>query len=507
MQRQTFGQGQQRAHAPGRARGRGWFRALVLVLVLVFSTGAGCGNGVPPEVAERLKPVQLVWWGVQDTGEDVQPLIDAYHSRFPHVNITYRKLRLEEYERALIDAIAEGTFEGPDIFALPSSWVRQYQSKLLPAPLTVAMPYQETRGSVKKEVYVELRDDRTPPVQTLANTFLDVVRPDAVLWTPNTKEVPSREAIYGLPLAVDTLVLYANRDLLNAVGIPEPAKTWTELQQHIPRLTKLDAAGNPAQSGVALGTARNVQRSFDILSLLMMQNGAQMAAANGAPAFHTLPPALAGQRSSVPAADALLYYTDFANPDKLVYTWSDTQPDSLEAFLQGRVAYFFGYSYHLPIITARAPRINLSVTGVPHIAAAVDPESGLLLGSDIIEGSQAVAINAANFWMLVASERTRYPNEVWSFITHVTTKPAVVEPYLVAAQRPTALRALVAKQLQDPTLRVFAHQLLTARTWYRGKNIVGAEAAFAQLMADALAGKVPVPNLLELTAQKIAQTL
>jgi ABC-type glycerol-3-phosphate transport system substrate-binding protein len=469
--------------------------------------GAGCKKGIPKNVAARLKPVQLEWWGVNETEEEVQPILDEYRKVNPHISITYRRFRFDEYERRLLNALAEGDFKGPDIFALPSSWARKYRSKLLPAPRTVTMPFKELRGSVKKELYAELRTTRLPAPQELGNLFLDAVVDDAVFETEPQEGKPQELAVFGMPLSVDTLVTYANRDLLNAAGIPEPAKTWTELQAHIPRLTKLDAQGKLAQSGAAIGTSRNVQRSFDLLSLLMMQNGAVMASEWGEARFHQIPSSLSGSRQTAPGLDALLYYTAFANPTKLVFTWNNEQPDSLEAFLQGRTAYFFGYSYHLPIIKARAPRINLSVTGIPHIAAALDPSTGTVVGSDIIEGTQAIAINYANLWLEVVSERTKYPNETWALVHFMATKTPVVKQVLTAASKPTALRNLVAEQLQDPQLKVFAAQLLTSRTWYRGRNPEAAEQAFHELIDTVITGQIDVGRALQLTAEKVNQTL
>lgn len=474
--------------------------------LLVFA-GAGCKKGIPKNVAARLKPVTIEWWGVNETEEEVQPILDEYRKLYPHVSITYRRFRFDEYERRLLNSLAEGDFKGPDIFALPSSWARKYRSKLLPAPRAVTMPFKEMRGSVKKELYAELRTTQLPAPSELGNLFLDVVVDDAVFETEPVEGKPQELAIFGLPLSVDTLVTYANRDLLNAAGIPEPAKTWTELQTHIPRLTKLDAQGKLVQSGAAIGTSRNVQRSFDLLSLLMMQNGAVMASEWGEARFHQIPSSLSVSRQTPPGLDALLYYTDFASPGKLVFTWDREQPDSLEAFLQGRAAYFFGYSYHLPIIKARAPRINLSVTGIPHIAAALDPSTGTVIGSDVIEGTQSVAINYANFWLQAVSERTKYQNETWALVHLMAIKTPVVKLHLSTSQRPTALRALVAEQLQDPRLKVFASQLLTARTWYRGRNPEAAERAFHELIDAVVAGPVDVGRALQLAAEKVNQTL
>jgi len=477
-----------------------------LWLTALLFLGAGCAKGgISKDVAARLKPVQLEWWGVNETEEEVQPLIDAYRKTNSNVAITYRRFRFDEYERMLLNALAEGDFKGPDIFAIPSSWTRKYRSKLLPAPRTITMPFKEMRGTVKKELYAELRTTRMPAPQELSNTFLDVVAEDAVLSTERVEGEQTELAVFGMPLSVDTLVLYANRGLLNAAGIPEPAKTWSELQAHVPRLTRLDAEGKIVQAGAAIGTSGNVQRAFDLLSLLMMQNGAVMSGPDGEARFHQIPAGL--ERQSSPGLDALLYYTDYASTGRATYTWSAAMPDSLEAFLQGRVAYFFGYGYHLPIITARAPRINLSVTGIPHIAAAVDAATGTVVGSDVIEGGQPVAINYANVWLEVVSERTKVPNEAWDFIRTATTNVPTVRAFLAESMRPTALRALVGEQAQDPTLKVFASQLLTARTWYRGRNPEAAEQAFADLMGDALRGVADLNRALQLTAEKVNQTL
>ncbi|MBI4142767.1 extracellular solute-binding protein [Candidatus Uhrbacteria bacterium] len=486
---------------------RRWWFGVLLVLPLLF-LGLSCTKGIPKNVTDRLKQVRLEWWGVNETEEEVLPIITEYQKLHKNVSVTYRRFRYPEYEARLLDALSEKDFQGPDIFAIPSTWSRKYQSKLLPAPLAVTMPFTEMRGTVKKELFAELRETRLTAPSEIPNVFVDAVAPDAVLATEPTERAPSQPAMFGLPLSVDTLVLYGNRDLLNAAGIPEPAKTWTEFQTHVPRLTKVGANGELLQAGAAIGTSGNVQRSFDILSLLMMQNGAVMSGPDGEPRFHQIPQALSGARQSPPSADALLYYVDFANPQKLVYTWNDDQPDSLEAFLTGRVAYFFGYSYHLPIIKARAPRINVSVTGVPHMAAAVDPTTGIVVGSDLVgDGVGTVAVNVANFWLEVVSERTKYVNEAWDFVHTVTTRPAIVRPFLEASGRPTALRGLIGEDLQQPTRKVFAAQLLTARSWYHGSNPDAVEQAFAELIEAARTGTTDVRRALQVAAEKVAQTL
>ena len=93
-------------------------------------------------------------------------------------------------------------------------------------------------------------------------------------------------------------------------------------------------------------------------------------------------------RRTNPAADAVRFYTDFADPGKEVYTWNKNMPNSLEAFILGKTAFFFGYAYHLPTIKSRAPKLNLSIVKLPQIAG--NPE-----------------INFANYWLETVSRKNK----------------------------------------------------------------------------------------------------
>src|SRR5690606_13880563 len=84
--------------------------------------------------------------------------------------------------------------------------------------------------------------------------------------------------IYAIPLAVDLLALYYNKDLLGSAGISQPPATWPVLVQDTQKLTKVSQPGQFTVSGIALGTSANVNRAVDILNLLMLQNGTQFYA-------------------------------------------------------------------------------------------------------------------------------------------------------------------------------------------------------------------------------------
>jgi len=74
------------------------------------------------------------------------------------------------------------------------------------------------------------------------------------------------------------------RIFFNTAGISQSPKTWEEFLAVVEKTIIKDDRDNIIQAGAALGTARNINRSTDILSLLMIQSGAQMIDSNNAKA-------------------------------------------------------------------------------------------------------------------------------------------------------------------------------------------------------------------------------
>ena len=166
-------------------------------------------------------------------------------------------------------------------------------------------------------------------------------------------DVVINNKIYGLPLSVDTLAMYYNQDLLDASGVVEVPQYWNnDFQQTVKKITKLDLKGNILQSGIALGTARNIERFSDILSVLMIQNGAIMMSDSGQILFNTVP-ANSQNKNYNPGQMALRFYNDFADPVKGFILGILIFPILL-MLCSGQVAIIFAYSYHLPIIKSKA---------------------------------------------------------------------------------------------------------------------------------------------------------
>ena len=438
---------------------------------------------MPKNIQERTKPVQLTYWRVFDDSDAFDELLNDYAKLHPNVSITYRKLRYDEFEKKLLEALAED--RGPDIFSIHNAWTRGYQSKLLPLPDTLSIPYRTVEGAIKKEVVWTLKTEKALSIKDLKIKYPDQVAEDVVLQDKDDQG-NVKDKIFGLPLSIDSLALFYNKELLNAAGIAKPAEDWSTFQSHVKKLTKQDSSGNITQAGAAIGGSNNVERSTDILSILMMQNGAQMADSNGYATFNKLPVGLE-DRTMTPGVEALTFYTDFASPQKEVYTWTENMPNSLDAFIQGKAAYFFGYAYHLSAIKSRAPKLQYGISKLPQITGNKE-------------------INFANYWVEVVSKKTKYANEACDFAQFIADEKNVGK-YLDKTAKPTALRNLIQKQSEDINLYTFVSQLLTAKSWYRGKNALNAETAIKEMVGNVLSGSKTAQEAIELGVQKVNQTI
>jgi ABC-type glycerol-3-phosphate transport system substrate-binding protein len=450
--------------------------AISFLLLFVLTSGFGC-KGVDKEVQKAMEPITLEYWRVFDGPDTFEEIIKNYNKIHPFITIKYKKLRYEEYEDELLNALAED--RGPDIFSIHNTWMTKYKNKIEPLPEQITMAYPVEKGSIKKEVIPELRTKRTITPKQLKDTFVDVVSHDVIL---------DDNKIYGLPMYVDTLALYYNRSLLNNAGIATVPKYWnSEFQESVKKLTKHDNRYGIIQSGVSLGSSDNIERYSDILSLLMMQNGAIMLN-NNQIQFHAIPPAFKNDDYN-PGLEALRFYTDFSNPTKEVYSWNEDLNSSMEMFINGNLALTFSYSYSLEEIKNRAPKLNFSVAKMPQI-----------------EGNP-IDINFANYWVEVVSKKSKHTNEAWDFI-HFATNQEQVSNYLDKTNKPTAIRAIISKQeIENPELSIFANQTLTAKSWYQGNNPQAMEEIMGDMIDSVVNKESELAEAINLAASKVQQTI
>jgi len=417
---------------------------LVLLLIvagaLFFSGGSG-----PRPLSDK---VTLTWWKTFEENENVQDLISDYQSSHKNIQITFVKKDITTYEQELVNAIAAGT--GPDIFSIHNDWLPKHSDKLSPMPSAL----------------MNLR--------TYKDTFVDVAYSDFV----------REDKIFAIPLSVDVMALYYNKDLLGSAGISQPPSTWAEVIANVPKLTKISQPGSFSRSGIALGTGSNINRAVDILSLLMLQNGTKFYSDDFNSATFDQQQDLAGSDNNFnPGEAALLFFTQFAQPAKTTYNWNAKSNFSVDAFTQGKVAMMINYSYMIPVIMDKAPNLNWDVAAIPQTS-----EAGL-------------KVNFANYWGEAVSRTSNNSEAAWDFLKFISGQTEL-NKYYAKHKLPASRKDILPIQASDTQIGVFAENALTARSVYKqDANLF--ESVFLKMIDDVILRNFEANEALRNAAQQI----
>ncbi len=334
------------------------FGVFIVVGVGVFAAFGGFLGGSPTG------PVLI--WGTLDSASMTNTVETLRAQDKTFESVTYVEKDEAGYETELLNALASGT--GPDLLILSSGDMQSFRDKVQ------VISY----GAVSQNSFT--------------SSFIDEAR---MLLTS--------QGALGLPFLADPLLMYWNTDLYAAAGIAQAPRYWTELNDAAPKMTALDSGKNVKKSAVALGTWNNIRNAKAILTMLIMQAGDPIVAAD---AQGNPQPVLGATPSSAaenPAASALRFYTQFGNPTQSVYSWNRSLSPDADAFAAGDLATYFGFASELRTIAARNPNLRFSVAVIPQIqAASVRLTAGNMLvlaipkSSHNPSGALAVALGLAS---------------------------------------------------------------------------------------------------------------
>lgn len=420
---------------------------------LLFS---GCGfKSTAPETYQ----VRLEVWGIFDSDVYTE-IFGEYRKINPYIGeITYRKLPIETYKEDILNALAAGN--GPDIFMIRNAWRGAFEDKIVSAP----------------EYLISEKQYR--------DAFVDVVASDFI----------KDGKIYAAPLSVDSLALYYNKDLFNAAGISRPPVTWEELLGSVRKLNRINQFGVIDQSAIALGTARNINRSTDILQALLFQMGSGIGErGQGRVNF-----------SDENSRKALEFYTQFANISSGFYSWNPRLHYSIDAFSENTLGMMINYSWKYAEIKQKNAKLNFGTAPLPQFSGTAPVNFPNYWGfavakNKVIEDSQT---QTAAVKPDLEKQNYLRVHEAWQFINYMTlphpdntvtlqngiagtTKslPLSFDPtkrYLETTNQPAARRDLVEWQKQNVILAPFATGNLIARNWYQG-NPEAVETIFAEMI-------------------------
>lgn len=395
---------------------------IFLFVVLIFmGIIPGLRSTETPDISGN-----LAIWGVEDNQEVMDTLIGQYNAIHPNVTITYTQMEEASYENDVVEALAAG--KGPDIFMIKNTWAPKHADKL---------------SFLTAEQF---------PLSKLDSNFPKVVANDLAFNASTT---------FALPLYLDTLVLYYNKDLFDNAGLANPPATWEELEAIIPRLSSIDTTQKIIRSAIALGgSSKSVTRAVDILSLRMLQDGVEMIKPDRVDASF----ASDGEKS-------LTYYTNFANPGSPLYTWNDGLGNDLDAFSAGNVAMMIGFADDAARIQERNPFLRFGMSPMLQKKGA------------------ALAVNYPRYWAFAIPNTGKSVDLAWNFVGTVTLNADIISTYLEASGRSPALRSLIAQKADDEATGFLARQALTAQSWIQ-PDAAAVEKIFSNMIDAVLTGQL-----------------
>lgn len=297
------------------------FGVLALAALFLFSNFTGFQGG-----KEAVGDVRI--WGTLPADEFERGLGRLQSSDRRFSGVRYSEKQASTFSRDLADAIASGT--GPDMIIITQEQLLGEKAKL----------------------------NAIPSSSLSERTFRDN-------FVPITELFLTSSGTYGIPFAVDPMILFYNRTLLQNAGIAEPPKSWEAVTGLALSLTSRADDGTIFRSALPLGEYRNITNARGIVSLLLLQAGSPISntTSNGQrAALMATSPGLTGATS---AESAIAFYTQFADPAKTLYSWNRSMADSRQAFLAGDAAMYLGYASEIPLIRESNPNLDFDIAPVP----------------------------------------------------------------------------------------------------------------------------------------------
>ncbi len=305
--------------------------------------------------------VELIWWTLWEEQEDLQVLADAYHQQNPNVTIKIEPQEVtSQYRERLLERLSDSdTSNDPDIMRIHNTWTPLFQEYLFSLPSSVMT---ETE---------------------YASTFYDTALVDFI---------GDDGDIYGIPLMFDAIGVYYNKDILSDQGYSTPEENWDDFLIQAKALTQYKEDGSINIAGAGLGTADNVDFSFDIVSLLMLQEGASIVGSSGSTNFAT--------DEDMKAAKALKFYTEFATRHDV---WDRTLSRDITMFAEGRLAMMFAPSWRVfdvnDALDSVGATLDYDIAPVPQQPTVTDEE-----------------INWATYWGEAVSGNSENSDIAWDFL-------------------------------------------------------------------------------------------
>jgi ABC-type glycerol-3-phosphate transport system substrate-binding protein len=380
-----------------------------------------------------------IFWGTMDA-EKVKIFLDSIMTKDQKYKISYIQKDPNTYEQELIQALASG--KGPDVFMVTPEIFWRQRDKMYP------IPYQNL------------------PLQTFNATYMDI----AQVYLGTT-------GIWALPLFVDPLVGYWNKDIFAGEGMASPPALWKDFPALAKKLSIVSNDFTITRSTVGMGEFKNVNHAKDIMSLLFFQSGENITEIDSITGKLITRIGSKGFQNGQPAdaSVSLSFYTQFANPsNRDTYTWNKLFTSDKDQFLAGNLAYYIGLGSELLTLRKTNPNLNFDITMIPEPSVTGTKTTvGSLFGLAI--SKQSTNIPLAYY---VVSQLTTMNNSS-ALITALSKSGLTLAP---------VRRDLIPTDSTNAYAKTLYNSALIARTWI-DPDAIFTNQLYEDMVNDVLSGK------------------
>ena len=386
---------------------------LLVVFGFVFAGAIIIFSGLIPigsKKADTTTPTGTVQlWGTVSR-DMMRTYLDKTNLGNGNYKVTYTEHRPEDLKQDLIVALANDT--PPDLIIFPSELLAQIQDKLY------VIPYAAY------------------PERTFRDTNID----GAQLFL-------SKNGVLAMPLVVDPLVVYYNKDLLAKSNFVIPPRTWSDLRLAGELLTTRDSRNRFVQSAIALGTTNNITHIKDILSAMFLQTGNAIISYDSVrDTSKVVVGAIPAGSQQAPTAQVLDFYASFSNPTNSNYSWNTALPDSLAQFLSGKSVFYIGRASELFTIQAQNPNLNFDVMEL------------------FQTGADTRTMTFGSFMAVAMTKNAPNPVAAYAAATSMAS-PIKVDALSKTLSLPPVQRSLLLSRQENPYVAVFFKAALSAFGW------------------------------------------
>ena len=157
------------------------FAIFIVIGIIMFSLfRGGAGGGTVDSITV---------WGIIPESVFIKYIESVNSNKDARISVNYVEKEDDFFDKEFIEALAKGA--GPDAILLPQDKILRHQDKIYP------IPYGSLSERAFKDAFIE----------------------ESELYL-------SSDGIIALPLSIDPLVMYWNRDIFTDALLPQPPAYW-----------------------------------------------------------------------------------------------------------------------------------------------------------------------------------------------------------------------------------------------------------------------------------------